>query len=532
MQRATVYIAIFAVLSKILGLLRIFAFSNRFGAGEEIDIYVAAFRVPDLIFNLLILGTLSAAFIPVFLGQLQKNKEEAFRLASTVFNITLLGMSAVSILGFIFAPQLVKIVAPGFTETAQAQTLGLTRILMLSPLFFSISSVLTSILHSFKKFLIVAIAPLVYNIAIISGIFFLYPRFGFSGIVWGAVIGAFLHFLIQLPSVLRLGVPLLKHLDISSIGIKKIAKLFLPRIFGLDLGQISLFIASIIGSFLGAGSIAVYYYAFDLETLPLGIFAIAFAVTSFPVLSDYAAKKDMNGFKIFLSKIMIQLLFLIIPISVLMLILRAQIVRLIPGALEGTKFTFENTRLTALALGFFSISLFAQAMIPLLARAFYALQNTVIPVVLGAAAIVINAGLAFVFTRYTGPASMALAFSLAVIFDLACLFILLRRRLGHDLNDDYLFLGVLKICIASVAAGTTAYAALYVAAPMVNMQTYWGILVQTLGSVFFGGFTYLAAGLIIGLPEASGFVNVIRAWFSKFSKSVTALAESLFTDLR
>ncbi|OGE79435.1 MAG: murein biosynthesis integral membrane protein MurJ [Candidatus Doudnabacteria bacterium RIFCSPHIGHO2_01_FULL_46_14] len=532
MYRATVYIAIFAILSKILGLARIIVFSNRFGAGQDIDIYVAAFRVPDFIFNLLILGTLSAAFIPVFVSYLERNRQEAFQIASTIFNLTLLVMSAAGILGFIFAPLLVKIIAPGFEVAASAKTLELTRILMLSPIFLALSSVLTSVLQSFKKFVIASLAPLFYNLSIIFGVFFLYPKYGLTGIVWAVIGGAFLHFAIQLPSVLRLGLPFGRHFTLKHAGVRQIGRLFLPRIFGLDLGQIGLLISSIIGSLLPAGSIAVYYYAFDLETMPLGVFAIAFATTAFPVLSEYASKNNFAGFKSFLSKTIVQLLFLIIPISVLMLVLRAQIVRLFLGAGQNTNFSFADTRLTALALAFFAISLFAQAIIPLLARAFYAMHNTLIPVLFGAVAIIINAVLALIFTRFMSPASMALAFSAAAIFDLVCLFIFLRRRLGNDLNDDYLFLSIMKISIASVAAGTVSYAGLYLIAPVVNMQTYLGIFLQTAGSLLLGGLAYISAGLMIGLPEAKGFVNVIRTWFAKFSKSVTALAESLFTDLR
>ncbi len=532
MFRATVYIVIFAILSKILGLARIIVFSNRFGAGQDIDIYVAAFRVPDFIFNLLILGTLSAAFIPVFVSYLERDRKEAFKIASTVFNLTAIAMSVAGILGFIFAPWLVRIIAPGFDDASRAATTELTRILMLSPILLALSSVMTSVLQSFNKFVVASLAPLVYNLSIIFGVFFLYPKYGLKGIVWSVIAGAVLHFAIQIPSVLRLGMPFGRSLALSHPGVKKIGRLFGPRIFGLDLGQIGLLISSIIGSTLPAGSIAVYYYAFDLETMPLGVFAIAFATTAFPVLSQFASKKDFHGFKNFLSKTIVQLLFLIIPISVLMLVLRAQIVRLFLGAGQNTNFSFADTRLTAQALAFFSISLFAQAIIPLLARSFYALQNTIIPVIFGAIAIVINAVLAFVFARFLGPASMALAFSAAVMFDFICLFILLRRRLGRDLNDDFLFLSILKISIASVAAGTVSYAGLYMIAPVVNMQAYWGILLQTAGSLLLGGAGYLSVGLLIKLPEASGFVKVIKTWFFKFSKSVSSAVENLFTDMR
>src|SRR3989344_820557 len=531
MFRATVYIAIFAIFSKILGLARIIVFSNRFGAGQDIDIYVAAFRVPDFIFNLLILGTLSAAFIPVFVSYLERDRQEAFKIASTIFNVTLIAMSAAGILGFIFAPVLVRIIAPGFDQASYEKTLELTRVLMLSPILLALSSVLTSVLQSFKKFVVASIAPLFYNLSIIFGVFFLYPKYGLSGIVWSVIGGAFLHFAIQIPSALALGMPFGRHFTLSHPGVKQIGRLFGPRIFGLDLGQIGLLISSMIGSALPAGSIAVYYYAFDLETMPLGVFAIAFATTAFPVLSQFASKNNFAGFKSFLSKTMVQLLFLIIPISVLMIVLRAQVVRLFLGAGQNSNFSFADTKLTALALAFFAISLFAPAIIPLLARSFYALHNTVIPGLFGAIAILINAVLAFVFTRFMGPASMALAFSVAATFDFICLFILLRRRLGHDLNDDYLFLSVLKISIASVAAGTVSYAALYLIAPAVNMQTYWGIFLQTIGALLFGGLSYLSVGLLIKLPEASGIVKLLKTWFFKFSKSVSSAVENLFTDM-
>ena len=509
-------IAVFTVLAKVLGLGINFSLAHQFGAGRDLDVYVAAFRIPDFIFNLLISGTLSVAFIPVFMDYLNVDPKRAFRVTSTVFNFTFAAMAAVSFLGFLLAPFLVRFVVPGFSPAQQAETASLSRILMLSPLLFSLSSILTSILHSYKKFFMPAVAPLVYNLSILSGIFFLYPRFGLPGIAWGVVAGAALHFLTQLPAVLKLGLPLFSHFDLSDPGVRKIGKLFAPRILGIDLGQISLLIASVIGSTLASGTIAVYYYGFNLETVPLGVFALAFSITAFPVLSEFAAKKDYGGFKTFLSRTMVQLLFLIIPMSVLLLVLRAQIVRLILGALSGTNFTFEDTRRTALVLGFFAISLFAQALIPLVARAFYALQNTVIPVIGGAIAIVLNIIFAYLLTRNFGGETLALAFSLAAIFDVVFLFLFLRRKLGGDLADDFLFLRVIKISVASAVMGTCVYLSLYAIAPFVNMNTYLGILLQGAGAVLVGVLTYLFAGFVVDLPEARVSTVVLKAWFKKF----------------
>lgn len=529
--RATILIAFFSILSKILGAARQAVFANRFGAGEEIDIYVAAFRVPDLLFNLLILGTLSAAFIPVFVGYLKKDRQEALRVASSIFNFTLLVMAVVAVVGFFSAPILVKFVAPGFSEQAQAQTAVLTRIMMLSPLLFSLSSVLTSVLHSHKRFLVAAIAPLFYNLSIMAGVLFIYPVLGLKGLAWGVVIGALLHFLVQLPSAFRLGLRPFVGMDLRHRGVREIARLYIPRIFGIDLGQISILIASVIGSGLATGSLAIFYFAYDLNAVPLGVFAISFSIATFPILAEFVSKKDYAGFRLFFAQTAVQILFFIIPISVLILLLRAQIVRLILGAGENTLFDFTATKLTAQALGFFVLSLFAQSLTPLLARSFYALHNTIIPVLAGITAAVVNITLAVSFTRFAGADTLALAFSISAILNMLILLALLHRRL-HGLADEFLVLRTTKIGIASIIMGVATYITLYAVAPLVNMQTYLGILIQTVSAVVVAIVTYLIAGLLIRLPETRGLVKVLKVWFHKFTRPVTSAIVDMFTDIR
>lgn len=516
--RATVLIALMGLLSKLLGLARQMVFAHALGAGAEVDIYVAAFRVPDLLFNFLILGTLSVAFIPVFVEYLNRDRRQAFTLASAIFNLTFIGMAVLGAVGLLTAPWVVEVLVPGFSAAAKAQTVTLTRILMLSPLLFSLSSVLTSVLHSFQRFFLAALAPLFYNFALILGIIFWYPRWGLRGIVWGAVLGAFLHFLIQVPSAVRLGLEPFRYFRLYNQGVHKVLKLFIPRIFGIDLGQVSLLVASVIGSTLGAGSLAVFYYGYDLNMAPLGIFAISFAVASFPTMADYFAKKDLAGFKSFFAKTAVQVLFLMIPISVLMLLLRAQLVRLIFGAGEGTQFTFADTKLTAQTLGFFALSLFAQSLAPLLARAFYALQNTVVPVVSGLLASGVNIFLAYLFTRFWGASSIALAFSIAITLHMLIMLAVLHRRLG-DLDDDFLFVRALKIAVASVVMGIVTFVTLYAVAPLVNMQTYLGVLMQTVVAAAAAILTYLVAGFLIRLPEARQVVGVFKTWLSKLDNN-------------
>lgn len=525
--RAALVVAFFSILAKILGLVKQMVFAHNLGAGQEVDIYVAAFRIPDLLFNLLILGTLSVAFIPVFVSHLGSNRQDAFRVASSVFNITMLGMAFFGFLGFLTAPWVVRLLVPGFDEQARDLTASLTRILMLSPVLFSLSSVLTSILHSFQRFVLASFAPLLYNLSIIGGIVFWYPRFGLLGIVWSAVIGATLHFAIQLPSVLRLGLRLFRDFSFRHEGVKKIGKLFLPRIFGIDLGQVSLLVVSIIGSSLGAGSLAIIYYGYELNTVPLGIFAISFAVASFPVFAKYATAGDFAGFKSVFVKTAIQVLFLMIPISVLMLLLRAQIVRLVYGAGEGTLFSFSDTRLTAQALGFFVLSLFAQSLVPLLARAFYALQNTIIPVISGLVATLVNIALAHVFTRYGAADTMALAYSIAIVVHMLVMLFLLRARLG-GLDDEFLFVRTIKICVASVVMAIMTFLTMYLVAPFLDMQTYWGVLIQTAVSLVAAVFTYLAAGFIIRLPETRDLLTILKNWFAKYTRTIASSIVEMF----
>lgn len=530
-HRAAALIAVFSLVSKLLGFIRQAVFANKFGFGEELDIYVAAFRIPDLLFNFLILGTLSVAFIPVFVEYLHKDRRESVKIASTIFTLTFLVMGALALIALALSRPLVDLITPGFSPESREQTLLLTRVMLLSPLFFSLSSVLASTLHSYKKFFIASVAPMFYNLSIIAGALFLYPLLGLVGLAYGVVLGAALHFLIQFPESLSLGLRPFRQFYPNHPGVRKIGKLFLPRLLGMDLGQISLLVASVVASFGAAGQLSAFYFAYDLETVPVGIFSVSIAIAAFPAMAEYASRGDLAGFKRFFSKMVIQILYFIIPISVLLLLLRAQVVRLVWGAGQGTSFTFEDTRLGAATLGVFALSLFAQSLIPLLTRSFYALQNTVTPMLVGIAAAAINIAVA-VFVRSSASAILlAAAFSIAVFVNMGVLFVLLRRRLG-DLADDVLLIKVIKIIIASVAMGTAAYLTMNLVAPLVDMSTYTGVLVQTLSATIVAVGVYLGCGLLIHLPESRQVALVIRSWYGKFARPVSSLIADMFTDLR
>ncbi|MBX4191360.1 MAG: murein biosynthesis integral membrane protein MurJ, partial [Candidatus Doudnabacteria bacterium] len=376
--RATIIIAVFSLLAKVLGLARDAVFSHQFGASITIDAYFAAFRIPDFIYNLLILGTFSVAFIPVFSEYLMEDKKDSDKLASSIINVTLLIMLVVTAVAYIFIDPLTHAIVPGYEGPAYELTKTFTKIFLLSPLFLTLSSIVSSMLNTYRKFTMVAIAPVMYNLSIIAGVIWFYPKMGPSGLALGVVLGSLLHFAIQLPQIFSTGFRYSLVIDSQDRGFRKFWKLYWPRIFSMGTEQVTALIVSIFGSFVGAGALAAFYYANNLQSVFLGIFAVSFAIAVFPLLSDLHNRKDEAGFKNVLAKTTIQILFFIVPLSIIMLIERAQIVRLVLGIGQGTQFTFANTKVVAQALGLFSISLFAQALIPLFTRAFYAVQNTVI----------------------------------------------------------------------------------------------------------------------------------------------------------
>lgn len=520
--KATVIIAVFSLLAKILGLARDAIFSHNFGTSVVIDAYFAAFRIPDFIFNLLILGTFSVAFIPIFSQYLMKDREEADKLASSILNATLIGILALCAVALIFLDQLITIIAPGLRGESRELTKVFTMVFLASPVFLTLSSIVSSMLNTYKRFALVSVAPVVYNLSIILGAVWLYPIMGAPGLALGVVIGAFLHFAVQLPQLFSLGFHYHPILNYMHPGFIKFWRLYWPRVFSMGTGQVTLLVATFFGSYLATGSLSAFYYANNLQSVFLSIFAISIAIAVFPLLSDLFNKNDERAFKDVIAHTTVQILFFMIPLSTLMLIMRAQIVRLILGIGQNTNFTFADTKLVSLTVGLFSISLFAQALIPLFSRAFYARHNTQIPVIIGLITIILNIVAAYFLVGRFGVPGMAMAFSIATIVNLVLLTVELHRKLG-DLHDEYLIIASLKIIIAAIIAAAAAYASLSVIAPLVNMRTYLGILIQTAGAGIAGIAVFLASGFVLNLPEVRNLVKLLRGLGSKFIRPFNIL---------
>ena len=515
---AAIIVGAASLASRFLGIIRDRILAGEFGAGDVLDTYYAAFRIPDLVFNLLVLGALSAGFIPLFTQYFygdQASKDRAWSLANEVLNILVVALVILCGLLFVFAPQIMLLITPGFDAEKMSATVTLTRIMFLSPIFLGVSSVLGGILQSLKRFFVYSLAPIFYNIGIIIGALVFVPLWGISGLAWGVVLGAALHFLIQVPTSYYLGFRYKPVLNFKDSAIKKIARIMVPRTLTLAINQLNLVVITIIASTLAAGSLAIFNLANNLQVFPVGIFGISFAIAAFPTLAALALKPDKKDFIHSFSNTTRQILFFIIPASVLLLILRAQIVRVILGS---GQFTWENTVLTIDTLAMFTLSLFAQAMIPLLIRGFYAFQNSLTPFVLGLISSVVNIILSLILIKPFGLggyqfdfgiAGLALAFSLSSILNFSLLWIGLRFKAG-SLDEKQIVWSVIKISIATLAMAMVTQFMKFGIEPYFGTTTFVGIFLQGLIAGLVGIAVYIVVGLVLKSQEMITFVNSMK----------------------
>ncbi len=516
---AAFIIAAAGIASRLLGLVRDRILASQFGAGDTLDVYYAAFRIPDIVYNLLILGALSAAFIPVFTSLITRGEEEkAWELVNVFLTTALFFLALLAGIFVIFAPFLVKLITPGFSEEKMQSVVTLSRIMFLSPIFLGVSGIFGGILNSLKRFLVYSLSPLLYNIGIIIGALFLVKPFGIAGLAWGVVLGAFLHMILQYPNVKIAGLKFFPRLDFKNKNLRRVLTLMVPRTMGLAVTQVNLLVITIIASTLSSGSLAIFNFANNLQAAPLGFLSVPFVLAVFPTLSHLAAKEDWKGFVANFSKIFRQILFFIIPVSILIVILRAQIVRIVLGT---GKFDWEDTTLTFQALGIFSVSLFAQCLVPLLARSFYAIHNTRIPFYTGIASEFVNLVLAIYFSRLFGVLGLVWAFSAASVVNMALLVYILHKKFG-DLDDKKILSVVLKIAFAAVAAGIAAQVTKYLVGAYANLETFQGVFLQLCAAAAVGIGIYFALVQYFRLKELDYLKNFLSA---KFRRQQVSLPE-------
>ncbi|HRY60129.1 MAG TPA: murein biosynthesis integral membrane protein MurJ [Patescibacteria group bacterium] len=510
-----IIIAAASLASRLLGIFRDRVLASEFGAGQTLDTYYSAFRIPDLIFNLLILGALSSAFIPVFSKLFFKDEKAAWKMVGNFINVVLSVLVVAMIVVFIFAPWLMKLISPGFNTVQLEDVTMLTRIMLLSPLFFAVSSIIGGVLNSLGRFFVYSLAPILYNIGIIIGALYLVPLWGISGLAWGVVFGAMAHMLVQTPTFFKAGFRIQKVFDYKEKYLLRIIKLMLPVTIGLAVVQINLLVDNIIGSTLENGSIAIINLATNIISMPVGLVGISFAVSVFPVLSyAYSQKKEDVFVENFVSTFKM-ILFLIIPSMIFAIIFRAHIVRILLGA---GLFNVSNTIWTSRTLGYMAFGLVAQALIPFLTRAFYASGDTKTPVKIVFISVLVNVVASIFFTKVLDYKVVGLALSATIAAFVNVFFLLgLLTKKFHHIDFNRLFMATGEYLAFSIIAGLASYGTLYFIEPYFYTIRTIGLIGQTAIAVFVGVFVYLLLSTIFKSKEAQKFTDSFAGIFRRLS---------------
>ncbi len=415
---AAFILAVTAGLNAGLGFLKGRFLAQYFGVSNDLAIFYTADRIPYLIYSVLVVGAISTVFIPVFASILKHNKDEAFKTASSIMTATLTFFLILGSVVFAISPWIIRMLSVGkFTEAEINLGSNLMRIMLAAQLILVAGSLVTSILQSFKIFLLPALAPLLYNVGMIIGIVVLSPIFGIYGPAYGVVIGAILHFCIQLPALPKTGFKFWPNLNLKDKGVRNVATLIPPRILNVFLANTVDTINNSLAIIVSAPSVIFLKFATQLESFPVNLFGISIASASLPTLAALSDKENSEKFKETFLTSLHQMMFLVMPLGMILLILRIPVVRLVYGV---SNFPWEATLKTSYALAFFSISIFSQSANLLITRAFYALKDTKTPVLVSIFTAIINVviSLIFILGFKLEVWSIAFSYSLTSIIDI------------------------------------------------------------------------------------------------------------------
>lgn len=439
--------------SALLGLIRNHLLAARFFGGLEadLDVYFAAFVIPDTIFQLLIVGAISAAFIPIFQESYKKSQADAYEMANVSLTSLGLILFLFTLLVSIFARPLSGLIAH-FPDQKLDLMANLIRIMSLAQIIFTFSAFLTGILQAQRRFLLPAVAPLLYNLGTIAGILLLSKNIGIYSAAVGVVFGAILHMLVQLPLTKHLGFSPRVIFKPNHPGVRNMLKLMPPRTISLGLDQIERWVAVNLTSLLSAGSLSVFSFARQLYVLPISLFGISLSQASFPALAEEAAKNDFESFRKTLGKTILQIFFFAFPAGIIILILRIPLVRLAFGA---RSFPWDATLLTGKVLSILALSIAPQAVAHVLTRAFHAIKNTKIPLFVGAISMISFTLFSFISTQIYGWGliGIAIGLSLASFLDFILLYYLLIGKIGR-LEISW---KIVKMSLVSFASGVALY---------------------------------------------------------------------------
>ncbi len=545
---AAFLLAGFAFLSQILGLIRDRSFAHVLGASGSLDVYYASFRIPDLMFNSVSTMVSITVLLPFVIDRLKgddKNVTEARLFLSQVFSGFLALMAVVSVVLFVLMPQIAPYVAPGF-NMMQLQDLVLTsRIMLLSPIFLGLSNLFGTVTQLYRKFFVYALAPVLYNAGILLGIYFFYPTMGVLGLGVGVVIGAIFHMIIQLPVLYShsFAPKIVGSLDKKLL--KEVVLLSLPRTLGLSLNSFALLVLIAIASMMNEGSISIFSFAYNLQAVPISIIGVSYSVAAFPTLAKAFSLGRLDEFRHSIMTSMRQIIFWSMPVIVLFVVLRAQIVRVILGT---GRFTWDDTRLTAAALALFAFSVVAQSLIVLLTRGYYAAGRTKRPLVVNIIFTLSEILFAFGFLvlYYNVPLfahfldsllrvdgiegtrilMLPLGYACGIIVNAFALWIMFRKDYFSEVKTNIKRVGFESVA-SSMILGFVTYKALSLLDNVFDINTFWGIFLQgfiagILGLIAWAGILYLL--------RSRELSEIARALHRKFWKQTVVVPEQNIAD--
>ena len=511
--KGALIVASFGILSRFLGLLRDRLLASTWGANEILDAYYAAFKIPDFIFNSLVLGALASALIPIFI-QYRENKgtAQAYELVNKILNLLIVVLLGAAVMAAIASPWLVKIIAPGFSLYTLTLTSQLTRVMLLAVVIFGASNVLSSVLQAQQRLTAFALAPVLYNVGIIAGLILFVPMFGPYGLAWGVVLGSLLHLLVQLPAMRKINWRWQPLFSFKDTGVRQVLALLGPRTLGLVASQINQIITVGFVSSLAVGSLAAFSLALNLHSFSINVFGVSLAIAVFPLLSQAFSTSQPSDFIHHFSLNLRRILFYVMPLSVLFLVLRAQLVRVVLGS---GAFDWSDTIATAQVLGFLALAIVSDSLLPLVARAFYALKDTKTPVIAALVSITVNFALLFILRPFA-LSGVGIAYVCSSVIYLVILIAILGQRLGN-LGSSWIIAGIWQMVLGSLVAGSAAYGTLYLVAPQVDMNTFIGIFTQGLLAGLAGVVSYLVISLAFNLAE----IHFVRRWLASAWQSLS-----------
>ncbi len=502
-------------LSNLANLAYLVLSATTFGTQGEMDAFFAANRVSEILFYLLAGGALGSAFIPTFTGLLTQEKREiAWKLASSIANLIFIILIVTAVLVAVFAQPIVRyVLAPGFSDNPELEklTVELMRLMLPSAVIFGLSGLVMGILNSHQKFFIPALTPAVYRLGLIFGVVFLAPRMGIFGLAWGVLIGSGLHFLSQIPSLLRVkGRQYFPILGLKMSEVHEVGLLMAPRFFGVAAVQLNHLVNIRLASYMAIGGLSSLQWALSIMLMPQALIGQAVATAAMPTFSAQYALGKLDEMRRSLAASLRGILFLALPASVGLILLRQPIVAMM---LEYGNFDEESTQLVGWALLWYAAGLVGHCLVEIFSRSFYALHNTIIPVMVGVLAMTLNIGLSILFSTWFGQigwlphGGLALANSLATGLEAIVLWVLMRRRLD-GIEGQRVFQGMVQ---ALIGTGVMALA-LWAWLNQTGQNPAWMV---GLGGVLLGGLIYGIMLLILRVDEVQRLLKLLRYRFGR-----------------